>query len=235
MLKAFEKKIVRPDKLTGLKQLTEKEKEPISILMNQKRQKILQFIFKFPCKHLHGIARNFGYSINTTRWHIRKLKQFGYIDEYKSRNRKIYFPSNCLREIDIRILGLLNDNKIEPLFIEIIHSPGITQKELCKSLKQKQTTIFDRLSLLENNELIYSQKDGLYSRYYPTSMINSREKNIRKALKKYRRFLIQLLERDGVEPEILRTTDRNFHLRIKSGKGWSDLIFNFNPYERFLD
>ena len=59
-------------------------------------------------------------------------------------------------------------------------------------------------------------------------------KKDRKALKKYRKHLIHLLERDGVEPEILRTTDKNFHIRIKSGKEKSDLIFYFNPYERFL-
>ena len=39
---------------------------------------------------------------------------------------------------------------------------------------------------------------------------------------------------NGVEPEILRTTDKKFHIRIKSGKNKSDLIFYFNPYERFI-
>jgi hypothetical protein len=54
-------------------------------------------------------------------------------------------------------------------------------------------------------------------------------------MKEYRRILIQLLKKDGVEPEILRTTDKKFHLRIKSGKYLADLIFYFNPYERFLN
>jgi len=233
MLKALKKTITRPDKLTTLKQ--EKEKERISILMNQKRQKILQFLFKYPCIHLHGIARNFGFSINATRWHLRKLMDVGYLDEYQLGNRKVYFPNNCLPEIDIKILGLLNDKRLETLFTEIYHTPGITQKELVKLLNQKQTTIIDRLSLLEAHQLIYSQKDGIFRRYYPTTMINSREKENRKPMKEYRRLLIQILERDGVEPEILRTTDKKFHIKIKSGKVKADLIFYFNPYERFLE
>lgn len=232
MLKELKKSILRPDKLPHAE--TEKEKEPTSILMNEKRQKILQHIFKFPCIHLHGIARNFGFSINATRWHIRKLKHVGYIDEFNLGNRKVYFPNKSLSDVDIRILGLLNDKKIEELYLEILKMPGITQKELYERLNKKQSTIVDNLALLESRKLIHSQKDGLYRRYYPTSTIINREKANKKPLKKYRRFLIQLLERDGVEPEILRSTDKNFHIRIRSGKGKSELIFYFTPYERFM-
>ena len=232
MLKALKKTITRPDKLSIFE--IESEKEPISILMNQKRQQILQLIFKYPCIHLHEIARNFGFSINATRWHLRKLLNFGYIDKHELGNRKVYFPNYCLQEKDIQILGLLNNKKFEVLFTEILHFSGITQKEIYERLNEKQSTIVDRLVCLEEHKLIYSQKDGLYRRYYPTSIIKSREKENRQILKKYRKSLIQILEFDGVEPTILRTTDKKFHIRIKSGKSKADLIFYFNPYARFL-
>jgi predicted transcriptional regulator len=233
MLKALKKSIARPDKSSTPDM--EKEKEPVSVLMNEKRQKILQLLFRYPCTHLHGIARNFGFSINATRWHIRKLLNFGYLDEFKLGNRTIYYPNKSLNEEDIRILGLLNDKRLEYVFMEIIHTPGITQKEIYEQLEIKQSTMVERLSLLQENQLIYSQRDGLYRRYYPTKVITTREKQSRKSLKEYRKFLIQILEKDGVEPEILRTTDKKFHIRIKSGKSKSDLIFYFNPYERFIE
>ena len=113
--------MTRPDKNSIIE--IESEKEPISILMNEKRQKILQLIFKFPCIHLHEIARNFGFSINATRWHLRKLINFGYIDEYELGNKKVYFPSNTLEEKDIQILGLVNNKKFEGLFTEILQKP----------------------------------------------------------------------------------------------------------------
>jgi predicted transcriptional regulator len=232
MLKALKKTIIRPDKTIGMDQET--EKEHVSILMNKKRQEILQFIFKYPCIHLHGIARKLGFSINATRWHLRKLMDMGYLNEYKFSNRKVYYPNNSLRELDIQLLGLLNDKKIGPLFKLIYRNPGIIQCELCNRLGEKQSTIVDRLNQLGKFKLIYSLKDGLYRRYYSTQMINSREKLNRKPLKKYRQFLLLILEQDGVEPEILRTTDKNFHIQIKSGDGTSDLIFYFNPYDRFL-
>jgi predicted transcriptional regulator len=232
MLKALKKTITRPDR-SSISEI-ESEKEPICILMNQKRQQILQLIFKYPCKHLHEIARNFGFSINTTRWHLRKLLNFGYIEEHELGNRKVYFPNYSLQEKDIKILGLLNNKKFEVLFTEILHFPGITQKEIYERLNEKQSTIVDRLVCLEEHKLIYSQKDGLYRRYYPTSIIKSLEKESRRILKKYRKSLIQILEYDGVEPTILRTTDKKFHIRIKSGKSKADLIFYFNPYDRFL-
>ncbi len=230
MLHALKKSITRPDNVNG----SEIEKVPVSILMNQKRQKILQYLFKYPCTHLHGIAHNLDLSINSTRWHLRKLIQVGYINEHKLGNRKVYFPNNSLSNVDIEILGVLTNKKLESIFLEILHVPGITQKELYVQLNKKQSTIVDNLNILEKTQLIYSQKDGAFRRYYPTPMIITREKLIRKPLKKYRGSLIRILKRDGVEPEILRTTDKKFHIRIKSGKSKSDLIFHFNPYERFL-
>lgn len=224
--------MIRPDKSIGLDKDT--EKEHVSILMNKKRQEILQYIFKYPCIHLHGIARNFGFSINATRWHLRKLMDMGYLNEHKFNNRKVYYPNKSLRELDIQILGLLNDKKIGPVFKLIYRNPGIIQREICDRLDEKQSTMVDRLNQLEKFKLIHSIKDGLFRRYYPTQMINSREKLNRKPLKKYRQFLLYTLEQDGVEPEILRTTDKNFHIQIRSGDGTSDLIFYFNPYDRFL-
>ena len=230
MLTALKKSIIRPEKTKSL----EKEKAPVSILMNGNRQKILQYIFKYPCTHLHGIARNCGFSINATRWHLQKLISVGYISNFMLGNRKVFFLNNSLQELDIRLLGLLNNKKMEPLFMKILRTPGIIQKELCDGLNRKQSTIVDSLVILEQQELIYSQKDGSYRRYYPTEIIKTREKFNRKPLKEYRRFLLQILEQDGVEPEILRTTDKKIHIRIKSGRGKSDLIFYFNPYERFI-
>jgi len=118
MLKALKKTIIRPDRTIGLEQET--EKEHVSILMNKKRQEILQFIFKYPCIHLHGIAQNFGYSINATRWHLRKLMDIGYVNDYNFSNRKIYYPNNSLCELDIKILGLLA--KIKPM-LTLFFSP----------------------------------------------------------------------------------------------------------------
>ncbi len=184
---------------------------------------------------MHAIARNFEYSINTTRWHLRKLLEFGYISDYNFGNRRIFYPSNSLPEEDIQILGLLNNKRYEIIYLEIKQNPGITQKELYENLNKKQSTILDNLIILESNALIYSQRDGLYRRYYLSDLIETRELKIKKAFKDYRRVLIQLLKKDGVEPEILRTTDKKFHVRIKSGKFLADLIFFFNPYERFVE
>lgn len=230
MLSELRKTIARHEKLGTF----ERDRNKICILMNNKRQKILQYIFRFPCSHLHGIARNLDLSINATRWHLNKLIIGGYITEHDFSNRKIFYPNNCLNETDIKLLGIMNENKNELLYNEIKNNPGITQKDLMDILNKKQSTLVDNLNILEESNLIYSQRDGIFRRYYPTSLLKTRERVNRKPMKEYRGYLLQILRRDGVEPEILRTTDKKFHIRIKSGKSNSDLIFHFNPYERFL-
>jgi predicted transcriptional regulator len=231
MLSALKKTIKRPDKVDSI----EKEHVPISILMNENRQKILQFLFKYPCTHLHEIARNLDFSLNTTRWHLQKLKEIGYLDVHEIGNKKLYYPNNSLKELDKKILGVLNDKKFTQLYLEIKKTPGITQKELYSILEKKQSTIAENLEILEKHNLVYSQRDGRNRRYFITPLIRIRDKKNRKAMKEYRRILILLLKHDGVEPDILRSTDKKFHVRIKSGKTTSDLIFFFNPYERFIE
>jgi predicted transcriptional regulator len=230
MLSELKRTIKRPDVLETI----EKDKVPVSILMNTNRQKILLFLFKYPCSHLHKIGRSLDFSLNTTRWHLRKLEEKGYIEYMKFKNRKIFFPTNSLKEVDMRLLSILNDKKFETIYQQVQLKPGITQKEIYSSIERKQSTVAENLNILEETNLIRSQRDGLYRRYYPTPLIKQREKKIKKTLKSYRRTLLQFLKSDGLEPELLRTTDIKLHIRIRSGLEKSDLIFIFNPYERFV-
>ena len=92
MLTALKKTIKRPEKVDAL----DKEKVPVSVLMNPNRQKILQYLFRYPCTHLNSIARNFNYSVNNTRWHLRKLMETGYINDHKLGNKKLYLPYICI-------------------------------------------------------------------------------------------------------------------------------------------
>jgi len=231
MLKALRLTITRKDKIPDL----EEPKVPKGILMNSTRRRILQYLSRYPCLHLHGIAKSMGLTTNNAKWHLDKLLENGYLSTLKMGNKRIYFPTGMIDIEDVNILALLNNSNSARIFPVIASTPGITQKEISKIVDTKQQTLIDKMKLFEKVGLITSVRDGRYRRYYPTKLMEGLEKKNRKRFKEFRQIMLKLLVRDGVNPQIIRTTDKNIHIRINSGKDRSDLILYINPFERLIN
>lgn len=230
MLKAFKRTIRRRDDLPEF----ETEKVPDALLMNETRQKILQYLCKYPCIHLSGIAKDLKLSFNASKWHLNKLVDHGILNAHKIGNKLVYYPTDMIEIEDIELLAIANNERNRPILRLINKIPGISQKEICKTVNRKQQTLVADILLLERKGLIISKKDGKFKRYYPTAELERRNKANRKRSNQFRQHLLNSMIKDGVEPVILRTTDRKIYVQILSGKEKSNLIININPFEDFL-
>jgi predicted transcriptional regulator len=228
MLKALKSKIIRKDKIPDL----EESKVPRGILMNSTRKHILQYLTRYPCVHLHGIAKEMGLSINNTKWHLDKLVENGYLSTQKLENKRIYYPMGMIEKKNIEILALVNNKNSDKIYPVIASIAGITQKEIAEFLDVKQQTLKDKIKKFEDYRLIKVVRDGKYKRYYPTDLIKIREKNNHNRSKEFRQIILKVLVNDGVNPNVIRSTDRNLHIQITTGKEKSDLILYLNPFER---
>ncbi len=231
MLRALRLTMTRKDKIPDL----EEPKVPKGVLMNSTRRRILQYLSRYPCIHLHGLAKSMGLSINNARWHLGKLLENGYLSTLKMGNKRIYFPTGMIEVEDVNILAIVNNTNSARIFPIIAATPGITQKEISEIVDIKQQTLIDKIKLFEEVGLITSVRDGRYKRYYPTQLIEDREKQNHKRFKEFRHIMLKVLVRDGVNPQIIRTTDKNIHIQITSGKDKSDLILYINPFERLMN
>jgi predicted ArsR family transcriptional regulator len=227
MLKALRRTIKRREDLPEL----QKDKRPDTLLMNETRQKILEYLCRYPCIHLSGIAKDLNLSFNASKWHLNKLVENGILNTKKFGNKLIYFPTDMIEIDDIDLLALANNERNRPILKLINRVPGITQKEICKTVDRKQQTLVADILNLEHIGLIVSKKDGKYRRYYPTDKIKIRSKANRKRSNQFRQHLLNSMIKDGVEPVILRTTDKKIYVQILSGKDKSNLIINTNPFE----
>ena len=230
MLKAFRRTIRRREDLPEL----EKEKAPDALLMNETRQKILQFLCKHPCVHLSGIAKDLDLSFNASKWHLNKMVANKMLMTRKIGNKLVYFPTDMIETDDIELLAIANNERNRPIIKLVNRTPGITQKEICDATKRKQQTIVADIILLEDKGLIRSKKDGKYRRYYPTDILLKRVKATRKRSNQFRQHLLNSLINDGVEPVILRSTDKKIYIQILSGKERSNLIITINPFEEII-
>ena len=230
MLKALKRTIRRREDLPEL----ETDKVPDTLLMNETRQKILQHLCKYPCIHLSGIAKDLNLSFNASKWHLNKLVENGILHTKKIGNKLVYFPTDMIETEDIELLAIANNERNRPILRLINRVPGISQKEICKSVNRKQQTLVADINLLEARGLITSKKDGKFRRYYPTDTLKKRSNANRKRSNQFRQHLLNSMIRDGVEPTILRTTDKKMYVQIIAGKDKSNLIININPYEQFF-
>lgn len=138
-----------------------------SVLNNDTRNKIYEYVFNNPGAHLRDIQKNLDLSPHQTAWHLRMLEKFEYIRRKRFKNKITYFDFKINSELDNNIL-LLRDDKIFRILEYILLEPGINLNILAKKSKLKSQIVQDFLFNLqeidlikevrENNDLIYFAK-----------------------------------------------------------------------------
>lgn len=201
-----------------------------SLFMNQTRQRIFRYLCEFPCSSLSTIARDIQLSVPSTSWHLKLMEERRLIYRETIGNQIVFFPGEMIEGSLIPILSLLTNLKTNEIFIEILRSPGIKQNELTERLGVSHQSINTFTNRMENVGLISIVKDGKFTRYYPTKKINQLEIKQRKKLKGFREWIIKELKYDGVNPKLLRVTDRELTFQITSGRSLKSIKLSVNPF-----
>jgi DNA-binding transcriptional ArsR family regulator len=205
-----------------------------SLLMNPIRQKIFKYLCQYPCSSLSTIAHDLKLSIATMSWHLNLLVNRKIISEKKERGQRIFYPTNIIDPPNIPVLSLLANLKIHDLFIKIRDSPGITQKLLAEEIGMSHQSINNYTNRLGDVNLINIVKDGKFTRYYPTKKLESLEITQRKKLKEFRKWIIKIFKHDGVNPKLIKVTDKLLYLQITSGTVVEVIELSVNPFNSIV-
>jgi DNA-binding transcriptional ArsR family regulator len=225
--KAFKQDISREEDIAAEKWEVKKGR---SLLMNPIRREIFRYLCEFPCNHLSGISRDLGITPPSTSWHLKKMIERNLITSRKKHGKSIFYPTNMIDEDDIEILALINDEKVKHIFLTIINNPGLTQKEVGDQLRIQHQTVIWFTQKLENVGLISTLEDGKFKRYYPTSKLSELSDLHISKMKAFREWVIKTLKYDGIDPEVIRVTDKFILLRISIGKDKTSLELPTNPF-----
>lgn len=201
-----------------------------SILMNATRQKIYRYLCEYPCSTLSDIAHDIELSAPSTTWHLKLLVERRLISRGEVGKQQVFYPEEMIDSNVIPLLTLLANSKIKNIFNEIFESPGIKQKEITESLGMSHQSVNTFTTRLEKEGLITSIRDGKFIRYYPTKKLGQLEINQRKKLKEFRKWVIKAFKFDGVNPKLLRVTDKQLLLQITSGKSIKSIKLSVNPF-----
>jgi DNA-binding MarR family transcriptional regulator len=208
--------------------LEERVKETIT--MNPRRQEILQYLCKYPCTRLSKIAKDLELSNASTKWHLKRLAEKNFIAREEVNGDHIFYPVKMIDKDDLKALTIINHERATPILRKILANSGINQKDLCNDVQLNQRTVVRHTSEMEKAGLIDCIQDGKFKRYYPTLFIEKREESYRKRAARFRKHILKLLEKDGVKPRVLRTTDRSLHVKITAGEKKSILELGTQPF-----
>ncbi len=225
--KAFKQDISREEDIAIEKWEVKKGQ---SLLMNPVRREIFRYLCEFPCNHLSGISRDLGISPPTTSWHLKKMMTRDLIATKKINGKSIFFPTNMIDEEDIEILSLINDVKVKHIFLTILNGPGLSQKEISDELKVQHQTVIWFTNKLENTGLISTLEDGKYKRYYPTGKLSELSDLHISRMKAFREWVIKAFKYDGIDPEVIRSTDKFILFKVSIGKDKTTLELPTNPF-----
>jgi DNA-binding MarR family transcriptional regulator len=228
----------------AFKKEIEEDKEPpkgpaeavkTTLTMNPRRQEILQYLCRYPCSRLSKIAKELELSAASTKWHLERLSEKDFVTEENINGNMVYFPTDMIDVHDVEIFAALNHERATPILRSILTNSGIKQKDLYEKVQLNQRTVVRHTSELEKAGLIESILDGKFKRYYPTDLIKKMETDYKKRAAKFRRSLLKLLKKDGVNPKVVRSTDKALHVKITAGEKKSMLELSTRPFTSVLE
>lgn len=231
MVDAF-KKGIEEDK-EAPKVPAERVKETIT--MNPRRQEILQYLCRYPCTRMSKIAKDLELSMAATKWHLERLAEKNFIIKEVVSGDTIFYPANMIDESEIETFAIINHERATPILRRILSNSGITQKDLCEEVQLNQRTVVRHTSELERTGLIEIIQDGKFRRYYPTQLIKNMNEDYRRRASRFRKHLLKMLRKDGVSPQVMRSTDKALHVKITAGDKKRVLELNTQPFASILE
>lgn len=181
--------------------IPEKER---SVLANEKRLRILEYLINFPCAPMVRISEGTGLSLNSVRWHLRFLLENGNIEKIG----RSYAPSDFIASEDVPIFMSLQ-NPVEYRITELIIQSGPLEKsEIRRATKMSSQLLSYHLKKLEKAGVI-TKVNQTYELAFDFLRF---QKTYTRAVEKYLAGLAMEAKKEGVFMDI----DRKRHELIVS-------------------
>ncbi len=202
---------------------------------NHVRRNIFSLLTFHPCTGINDIAHALGVSNSTVKWHLEKLVASGYLVERHFGRKRAFWPEGQLDDDDIQLFCTLSSNNTRGLFIEIIRTPGLTQKEYSKDFGMTHQGIAMIAAKLENAGLVKVMVEGVHSRYYPTRLLTELSEARYSRTKAFREFIIEKLKKNNEMPKMVKSSGNRLLLEIGPKTDLHIMEIGLDPFMTVLD
>lgn len=201
-----------------------------SLLLNNTRREIYQYLCQYPCSHLTGIAKDLKMTPPSIEYHLKKMLKEQFIGTKRIGKKTVYFPNELVADEDIPLLALIHDRKAKMILAAVLNTPCLMQKEISSILELKRQTVRWYIARLQDAGLVDIVEDGVCRRYSPTKLLEIKSEIYEKRLKKFKDHVINNLIMDGMNPRIIKSTKKQLIIQIGNGSLDSLLKLNLDPF-----
>lgn len=138
-----------------------------SVLENDKRKEILDYISENPGRSFEEIASKMNINRDSLRYHIKRLRQGNYVVIENTDNSKRIFPNHgTFSGLERKIISMCRNPMRIKIIALIAKYPGIRNVDLKEELGISRSAVSWHIGKLENSGLLSCRKSGTARHYY---------------------------------------------------------------------
>jgi len=134
---------------------------PSSVLCNETRVEIYDFIKANPGVQFRGICNQLGLSIGLAQFHLGVLKKAGLISFFRDGRYKRFFESNRFSNKQMKILSLLRHDTAKNILTTVLGRNSISHSELAHELSVTSQGVTWQMNRLEKEGIVRESKQGM--------------------------------------------------------------------------
>jgi predicted transcriptional regulator len=126
----------------------------------ENQRSIFRYISDNPGVHLRRLAEGTGIPLSTVRYHIAFLEKQRVVISRTESNLKQYFINGKISSEDRRIAPLLQQKRFRDIILFLLINPASGQTQVSSELGLKPSTVAKYMRILEDKDVIYSERQG---------------------------------------------------------------------------
>jgi predicted transcriptional regulator len=130
------------------------------------RQRIYNYIKNNPGSHLRRISQVLSIALGDTQYHLNRLEKLNLVRSRRVGLYKTYYGASISGERNENISAILQQETPRDIILYLIENPGATHNQISTHKGFSGATINWHMSRLIQIALVYSHKEGKYTRYY---------------------------------------------------------------------
>lgn len=121
------------------------------------------------------------------------------------------------------------------LLLLIMTRPGLSQRELAKTLGASDQAIQRLVRRMETFDLVSRLTDGRFVRYFPSDGLKKTKEGNYHREKEFCKNIVKRLESEGLSPEVIRQTESELLIEIRKSSLVGVLELSVDPYRTILE
>ncbi|MEW5937490.1 MAG: helix-turn-helix domain-containing protein [Candidatus Thermoplasmatota archaeon] len=198
-------------------------------VLSPRRLRIISALTHYPGLGTSAIARVLGIEPHSAKWHLKILEVHGLVSRLSSAREGFVVPGH-LRKEDEGAIPILSNPVGRRLYLAVVDGQGMTTGELAAVTGLSRQRAAAVLAALVKEELLYTLRDGRYTRYFQSEKgAKGAEEYIPHGLK-FLDLLARRLGAMGAKVRVARVSSASSILVLRIGTLRTAAKIGVNPY-----